>query len=404
VERLPSPGGSATTTNGKVTEHDAGDLDVTPLRHRLQRLPAPVIDAGLALAVAVVITISIRVSPYPGDSPDVLAYALGLTIAALVLVRRRWPVAVLLVSAATVQVYYLLDYPGIRPAVPLAVALATAWSAGHQRWSLLVVAWFAGAPLLFRTLVDPEPLPRVLNDSVPDVVLLAAVLLLGEAVRTRRALRLEQERSERLLLNVLPAPIAARLKQAEGVIADGFPDVTVLFADIVDFTRRSERIAPEQVVQALNELFSVFDQHARQRGLEKIKTVGDAYMVAGGLPNPRPDHAQAVIEMAMAMRAEVARRTDPGGQPLAVRIGIDTGPVVAGVIGTSKFSYDLWGDTVNTASRMESQGVAGCIQVTARTYERLKDGYRFERRGPIPVKGKGEIVTYFLVGRSQGLG
>jgi class 3 adenylate cyclase len=377
---------------------------VTPLRHRLQHLPAPVIDAGLALAVAVVVTISIRVSPYPGDRPDVLAYALGVTVAALVLVRRRWPVAVLLVSAAAVQVYYLLDYPGIRPAVPLAVALATAWAAGHQRWSLLVVVWFAGAPLLFRTLVDPEPLPRVLNDSVPDVVLFAAVLLLGEAVRTRRALRLEQERSERLLLNVLPAPIAARLKQAEGVIADGFPDVTVLFADIVDFTRRSERIAPEQVVQALNDLFSVFDQHARQRGLEKIKTIGDAYMVAGGLPDPRPDHAQAVIEMALAIRDEVARRTDPGGQPLAVRIGIDTGPVVAGVIGTSKFSYDLWGDTVNTASRMESQGVAGCIQVTARTYERLRDGYRFERRGPIPVKGKGEVVTYFLVGRNQGLG
>jgi class 3 adenylate cyclase len=401
VELHPAPGGSATTTNGKVTDHDAGDLDVTPLRHRLQRLPAPVIDAGLALAVAVVITISIRVSPQPGDSPDVLAYALGLTVAALVLVRRRWPVVVLLVSAATVQVYYLLDYPGIRPAVPLAVALATAWAAGHQRWSLLVVAWFAGAPLLFRTLVDPEPLPRVLNDSVPDVVLFAAVLLLGEAVRTRRALRLEQEKSERLLLNVLPAPIAARLKQTEGVIADGFPDVTVLFADIVDFTRRSERIAPEHVVQALNDLFSVFDQHARQRGLEKIKTVGDAYMVAGGLPDPRPGHAEAVAEMAMAMRDEVARHTDPGGQPLAVRIGIDTGPVVAGVIGTSKFIYDLWGDTVNTASRMESQGVAGCIQVTARTYERLRDGYRFERRGPIPVKGKGEIVTYFLVGRNQ---
>jgi class 3 adenylate cyclase len=374
---------------------------VTSLRHRLQHLPAPMIDAGLALAMAVVITISIRVSPQPGDSPDVLAYALGLTVAALVLVRRRWPVVVLLVSAATVQVYYLLDYPGIRPAVPLAVALATAWAAGHQRWSLLVVAWFAGAPLLFRTLVDPEPLPRVLNDSVPDVVLFAAVLLLGEAVRTRRALRLEQEKSERLLLNVLPAPIAARLKQTEGVIADGFPDVTVLFADIVDFTRRSERIAPEHVVQALNDLFSVFDQHARQRGLEKIKTVGDAYMVAGGLPDPRPGHAEAVAEMAMAMRDEVARHTDPGGQPLAVRIGIDTGPVVAGVIGTSKFIYDLWGDTVNTASRMESQGVAGCIQVTARTYERLRDGYRFERRGPIPVKGKGEIVTYFLVGRNQ---
>jgi class 3 adenylate cyclase len=374
---------------------------VTPLRHRLQHLPAPVVDAGLALAVAVVLTITIRVSPPEGRRPDALAYALGLTIAALALVRRRWPLAVLLVSAATLQVYYLLDYAGIRPAVPLSVALATAWAAGHLRWSLLIAAWFAGAPLLFRTLVDPEPVRRVLNESVPDVVLFAAVLLLGEAVRTRRALDLERDKSERLLLNVLPAPIAARLKQTDGVIADAFGEVTVLFADLVDFTRRSERVAPEQVVQALNDLFSVFDQLAQQRGLEKIKTIGDAYMVAGGLPDPRPDHAHAVAEMAMAMRDEVARHTDPGGQPLAVRIGIDTGPVVAGVIGTSKFSYDLWGDTVNTASRMESYGVAGCIQVTARTYQRLKDGYRFERRGPIPVKGKGEIVTYLLVGRNQ---
>ncbi len=374
---------------------------MTPLRHRLQHLPVPVIDAGLALAVAIVITITIRVSPPEGRRPDALAYALGLTIAALALVRRRWPLAVLLVSAATLQIYYLLDYAGIRPAVPLSVALATAWAAGHLRWSLLIAAWFAGAPLLFRTLVDPEPVRRVLNESVPDVVLFAAVLLLGEAVRTRRALDLEREKSERLLLNVLPAPIAARLKQTDGVIADAFGEVTVLFADLVDFTRRSERVAPEQVVQTLNDLFSVFDRHAQQRGLEKIKTIGDAYMVAGGLPDPRPDHAHAVAEMALAMRDEVAKHPDPGGQPLAVRIGIDTGPVVAGVIGTSKFSYDLWGDTVNTASRMESYGVPGCIQVTARTYQRLKDGYRFERRGPIPVKGKGEIITYLLLGRNR---
>ncbi len=374
---------------------------MTPLRHRLQHLPVPVIDAGLALAVAIVITITIRVSPPEGRRPDALAYALGLTIAALALVRRRWPLAVLLMSAATLQIYYLLDYAGIRPAVPLSVALATAWAAGHLRWSLLIAAWFAGAPLLFRTLVDPEPVRRVLNESVPDVVLFAAVLLLGEAVRTRRALDLEREKSERLLLNVLPAPIAARLKQTDGVIADAFGEVTVLFADLVDFTRRSERVAPEQVVQTLNDLFSVFDRHAQQRGLEKIKTIGDAYMVAGGLPDPRPDHAHAVAEMALAMRDEVAKHPDPGGQPLAVRIGIDTGPVVAGVIGTSKFSYDLWGDTVNTASRMESYGVPGCIQVTARTYQRLKDGYRFERRGPIPVKGKGEIITYLLLGRNR---
>jgi class 3 adenylate cyclase len=227
------------------------------------------------------------------------------------------------------------------------------------------------------------------------------VLLLGEAVRTRRALQREEERSERLLLNVLPAPIATRLKQHEDVIADGFPEVTVLFADLVDFTRRSQRSSPQQIVQVLDELFSTFDQLTRRHGLEKIKTVGDAYMVAGGLPEPRPDHAQAVADLALSMQMEMARRIDTGGQPLQARIGIDTGPVVAGVIGADKFSYDLWGDTVNTASRMESTGVPGCIQVTERTYRRLRDGYRFERRGVVPVKGKGEMVTWFLIGRAR---
>jgi class 3 adenylate cyclase len=371
------------------------------VRQRMRGAPKPLVDMGLGLMMAVAVIIAIGLPPNPGRPPDALAYALGLTIAALVLIRRRWPVAVLVASAATLQLYYLLDYAGIRPAVPLSVALATAWAAGHPRWSLLVAAWFTAAPLLFRTLVESEPLRQVLDDSVPDLVLFGAVVLLGEAVRNRRDLDLEREKSERLLLNVLPTSIASRLKQTEAVIADGFPDVTVMFADIVDFTRRSERIAPEQVVESLNDLFSVFDQLARERGLEKIKTIGDAYMVAGGLPDPRPDHAEAVAEMALAMRAEVAGHVDPGGQPLAVRIGINTGPVVAGVIGTSRFSYDLWGDTVNTASRMESHGVPGCIQVTARTYQRLRDHYRFERRGPIPVKGKGDIVTYLLEGRIQ---
>jgi class 3 adenylate cyclase len=374
---------------------------VSSVRQRMQAIPGPLLDVGLALLVAVATLIAIGVAPQPGRRPDALAYLLGLTIAGLVLARRRWPVAVLVASAVALQLYYLLDYAGIRPAVPLSVALATAWAAGHPRWSLAVAAWFAGAPLLFRTLVEHEPLRQVLDDSVPDVVLLAAVLVLGEAIRNRRELDLEREKSERLLLNVLPGSIAARLKQTEGVIADDFPEVTVLFADIVDFTRRSERITPEQVVEVLNDLFSAFDRLTRQRGLEKIKTIGDAYMVVGGLPEQRPDHAEAVAEMALAMLEEVAARSDPSGQPLQVRIGIDTGPVVAGVIGTSRFSYDLWGDTVNTASRMESHGVPGCIQVTGRTYRRLCDRYRFQRRGPIPVKGKGDIVTYFLVGRAE---
>jgi class 3 adenylate cyclase len=377
---------------------------VTSLGQRLRRVPAPVVDAGLAVALAVAVTIGIRVAPGPGARPDVFAYALGLIIAALTLARRRWPLAVLLASAATLQLYYLSNYTSTYPAVPLSVALATAWAAGHRRWSLLVAAWYVTGPLAYALsqLSEQTTTPlRLLGDAVWNAAMFAAVLVLGEAVRSRRALQLEQERSERLLLNVLPAPIADRLKAGEAVIADTFPEVTVLFADLVGFTRRSQRIGPAQVVATLNELFSAFDELAQRQGLEKIKTIGDAYMVAGGLPNPRPDHAEAIAEMALAIREEVARRTDPSGQPLQIRIGIDTGPVEAGVIGTSKFSYDLWGDTVNTASRMESHGVAGCIQVTARTYQRIRDGYRFQRRGAIPVRGMGEMVTYFLVGRNR---
>jgi class 3 adenylate cyclase len=369
---------------------------------RWQRpVPAAVVDAGLAVALAVAITIAITVAPEQGRPRDALTYALGLAIAALALLRRRWPLTVLLASAALMQAYYFLNYPGIYPAVPLSVALATAWIAGHRGWSLAVACWFIGLPVAFRTLVRGIPLLDVLGAEVPDAALLAAVLLLGEAVRTRQALALERERSERLLLNVLPAPIAERLKRRPEVIADGYPEVSVLFADLVDFTRHSQHTTPAQVVTLLDRLFTAFDQLARQQRLEKIKTVGDAYMVAGGLPTPRPDHAQAVAEMALAIRDEVARHVDPGGQPLQVRIGIDSGPVVAGVIGRDKFIYDLWGDTVNTASRMESHGVPGCIQVTERVYRRLRGGYRLQRRGPVQVKGKGEMITWFLLGREH---
>jgi class 3 adenylate cyclase len=380
------------------------------LRQRLRRLPAPVVDAGLAVALAVANTIGIRVALAPGARPDAVAYACGLIIAALALARRRWPLAVLLASSATLQVY-VANYTSTYRAIPLSVALATAWAAGHRRWSLLVAAWFVIAPLVYALspLSEDTRTPlTLLGDAMSNAAMFAAVLVLGEAVRGRQALdrehRLllaEQQRSERLLLNVLPAPIADRLKQGEGVIADAFPEVTVLFADMVDFTRRSRQVGPAQVVATLNKLFSAFDRLAQRHGLEKIKTIGDAYMVAGGLPQPRPDHAEAVAEMALAMQAEVTRHTDPSGQPLQVRIGIDTGPVEAGVIGTTKFSYDLWGDTVNTASRMESHGIAGCIQVTERTYQRLRDGYRFQRRGPIQVRGMGEMDTWFLLARNQ---
>ncbi len=216
-----------------------------------------------------------------------------------------------------------------------------------------------------------------------------------------RQLQIEQEKSERLLLNILPAPIAERLKQGQGTIADSFGDVTVLFADLVGFTDLASSMPPTELVVLLNEIFSTFDHLAEQHGLEKIKTIGDAYVVVGGLPTPRPDHACAIADMALDMQREIGCLTIANAPPLNIRIGIHTGPVVAGVIGTRKFSYDLWGDTVNTASRMESHGVAGRIQVTPETYNRLQQGYMFEERGLIPVKGKGELQTYFLLGKSH---
>jgi class 3 adenylate cyclase len=214
-----------------------------------------------------------------------------------------------------------------------------------------------------------------------------------------RLLQAEQATSERLLLNILPRPIADRLKRRPGVIADGFPDATVLFADIVDFTRLSADLPPEHLVAWLNDLFSSFDHLSDDYGLEKIKTVGDAYMAVAGLPAPREDHARVAAEMALAMQHEVARRTAPNGEPLRMRIGLHSGPVVAGVIGVRKFIYDLWGDTVNTASRMESHGLAGAIQVTEAAHERLREAYSFEERGVVMIKGKGEMRTYLLTGR-----
>ncbi|HEY9629436.1 MAG TPA: adenylate/guanylate cyclase domain-containing protein [Coleofasciculaceae cyanobacterium] len=219
-----------------------------------------------------------------------------------------------------------------------------------------------------------------------------------------KQIQTEQEKSERLLLNILPKLIADRLKKGEKTIADSFAEVTVLFADIVNFTRLSAALSSTELVELLNQIFSTFDRLVEQYGLEKIKTIGDAYLVVGGLPTARSDHAEAVAELALDMQKEIAQFTIPHlpGQPeqsLMMRMGINTGSVRAGVIGTTKFTYDLWGDTVNTASRMESHGLPGRIQVTAQTYELLKHKYAFEQRGAIEVKGKGEMITYFLTGR-----
>jgi len=209
-------------------------------------------------------------------------------------------------------------------------------------------------------------------------------------------LNIERERAERLLLNVLPEEVANRLKSGQATIADSYTEVTVLFADIVGFTSLSARIRPEQLVTMLNQVFSAFDTLAEKYGLEKIKTIGDAYMVVSGLNGPFPNRPETAAAMALDMMAALQKLSIDIGIDLQVRIGIDTGPVVAGVIGTKKFIYDLWGDTVNTASRMESQGLPGRIQVTQQYYERVLDKYQFEKRGTIQVKGKGEMTAYLL--------
>jgi adenylate cyclase len=227
-------------------------------------------------------------------------------------------------------------------------------------------------------------------------------ILLASFARQRNealvALRAEQERSEDLIQNVLPSSIADRLKSASATIADHIDAASVVFADVVDFTPLSQRLAPAEVVGILDRLFSGFDSLVEQHGLEKIKTIGDCYMAAAGVPDPSPDHARRAALLAIAMREAVAGPADGNGFDLELRIGINSGPLVAGVIGHKRFLYDLWGDAVNTASRMESQSTPGEIQITRETYELLKEEFVCAHRGTIEVKGKGEMETWYLVG------
>jgi adenylate cyclase len=290
-------------------------------------------------------------------------------------------------------------------------------SSGVLLWSLIAplgaliltarpVPWF----LVYLTLttvsgvVDPLLSPADIPASIRVVFFVLNVGAVSFVVffllrYFTRGLAAERVKSEALLLNVLPASIARRLKSGERPLADRFEEAAVLFADLVGFTPMSARLSPEAVVELLDDLFSHFDGMAERRGLEKIKTVGDAYVVVGGIPEPAVHAVEDIADMALEMVSYVAERPAPNGGYLSVRIGIDIGPVVAGVIGQRKFTYDLWGDTVNTASRMESHGVAGHIQVTPRAYQRLRHEFAFEQRETMFVKGKGQIAPLLLIGR-----
>ena len=232
--------------------------------------------------------------------------------------------------------------------------------------------------------------------AVSVIVFVLLHYFVAQRERAMRLLQREQERSEALLLNVLPQEVAEVLKSGAQTIADYHEEASVLFADIVGFTSLTDRLSPASMIDLLNEIFSHFDSLVEELGLEKIRTIGDNYMVASGVPRPRMDHAQALARMALAMNEYAPEATSLADLPLKFRIGINSGPMIAGVVGHKKFQYDLWGDSVNLASRMESHGEPGKIQITKATYERIKDDFICAPRGSIIVKGKGEMETWYL--------
>ncbi len=346
-----------------------------------------------------------------------------------------------LVSIPTYLLAFLLNRRG-RHAAALAIAVielcvhqvcavySIGWAAGLQYYLLVAPACAATLPgrrLAVKVWITLPALATFLfllanSDIVPAHAVDLTVLLVLGAINVASVFgllglfvyhyagaaevaeaRLQQEfaRAESLLHNILPVSIADRLKRSGNLIADGFADASVLFADIVGFTDLSARMEPARVVAILNEVFSALDAAVERSGLEKIKTIGDAYMVAAGIPEPRADHAEAVADLALEI-VTIARETgDRLGIPLRMRVGINSGPVVAGVIGQRKFLYDLWGDSVNVAARMESSGVADRIQVSEEAHARLADRFVFEPRGEIVIKGKGTMRTWFLIGRKD---
>jgi adenylate cyclase len=271
----------------------------------------------------------------------------------------------------------------------------------ERRWTAALGLFFIAVAVVFGFLEDtlavnrPAPDPA-LSAALYTIVLVCVIVLTAPVfVIILERLSFERERAESLLLNVLPAEVAAELKQRGETTARRFDSISVLFADIVGFTPMSAEMDPEEVVSQLNEVFTSFDALADRYRCEKIRTIGDNYMVASGVPVPRQDHAQALARMAL----EMLHYAEDG--PLSFRIGINSGPAVAGVIGTKKFQYDVWGDTVNTASRMESHGEPGRIQISEATYNLISDDFTCTPRGPIEVKGKGTLDTWYLEGTRE---
>ena len=290
---------------------------------------------------------------------------------------------------------------------PLPLMLPRVRTAIGAAWASVPMGTFAvlGYLAQYRPWVPPYPIAEEAAMWLElGNVLLSFAILWTFIVFYRRgselaedALAAETERTEQILFGILPEPIVDRLRESPGVVADSFTQATILFADLVGFTQLSAKKSAEDLVVLLDGVFARFDDLVTARGLEKIKTIGDAYMVAGGIPEARADHAAQMAHLALEMRDAIAAFAEASGEDIQIRVGLHTGPVVAGVIGKSKFAYDLWGDAVNTASRMESHGAPGRVHISAATAEALEGaGFALEERGTIEVKGKGPMTTFWL--------
>ena len=381
-------------------------------------------DSETQRSQKVLATIVLFVSAFSTAANGLRFYSAGLVEVALIYF--------VLAGATAIAFFIILGFP--RVYIPLAFTmlllsffgngsahlLSGGYTSGLQiiQWGLIIMVFavlFVSRRLVFLLLAAYtltllivgflEPVarsgapvldPRFVAQDSTITLMMMSLLVTGACLYLFNQIERYRRRADDLLLNILPGTIAGRLKENPGTIADGYNEATVLFADIVDFTTMSSTADPVDVVKKLNEIFSDFDGLAAQHGLEKIKTIGDAYMVAGGLPEPKEDHCEAVAAFAVDMVAAMERHASWTDEPMRIRVGINCGPVVAGVIGRQKFIYDLWGDAVNVASRMESNGLSNEIQVTQAVKDKLDGQYDFEERGPIEVKGKGRMVTYLL--------
>jgi class 3 adenylate cyclase len=347
---------------------------------------------GIFVPVAALVFIAVRVTDDLGKWREPLMLLFGASTTGVVI----WIGAL---APGVPGVLYKSYAPLFVVMGPLLVRMGVAT---QILFTLVTVGFY----LVFDSVLGGDPMIRLsLCITIAALGAIGALVANQQARQARQsylqqaALDEEKQRSEELLLNILPPSIAERLKTSRAAIADGFAEVSVLFADIVGFTTMSERVAPAELVERLNAVFSSFDDLAEKLHLEKIKTIGDCYMVAAGLNFERHDHAEALAEMGLAMLRRMDGFSTNFGERLNLRIGIHTGPAVAGVIGKKKFIYDVWGDTVNTASRMESHGEPGMIHVTDAVHARLESKYEFTARGEIDVKGKGRMKTWFLTGR-----